>query len=32
MKFILCTELAHDLNYFAFLLVTGDSLMICSCL
>ena len=32
MKFILCTELAHDLNYFAFLLVTGDSLLICSCL
>lgn len=32
MKFILCTELVHDLNYFAFLLGTGDYLLICSCL
>ena len=30
MQFILCTEIDHDLNYFTFLLVAGDCLLICS--
>lgn len=30
MKFILCTEIDHDLNYFTFLLVASDCLLICS--